>query len=342
MEKRNSLIDILKGAAIIAVLLGHSIIAYPINIQEMTAWGRPLGYFVGSFQMCLFFAVSGYLCSYSGDYISYVKKRVKRILLPYLIFNIAALSARMIFTQFVNREVSGVKEMLVKLICQGEGTTAGYWFLYTIFVMALISPLLYKLIDKKYGNCILAVIVSGCMLLSCTVKITGYFTLGYIVYYLPYYIVGMLVRDRKRGYKNYICADIVALTIYAVAFVYKTIYEINGNYMGYILGFTSVYLLYRLFSKIELPKLLKHHLEVSGRYSLQYYLLNAFVMTGCRVLLITVCGIKNPILIVSLMFLLTYAISYFVSVYIIDSNNLFRFVCGIKIKREGERNIGSK
>ena len=57
MKERSSLIDILKGVAIIAVLLGHSIIVYPINIQEISFWGKPLTYFVGSFHMCLFLLI---------------------------------------------------------------------------------------------------------------------------------------------------------------------------------------------------------------------------------------------------------------------------------------------
>lgn len=333
MEERNSLIDILKGTAMIAVLLGHSIIVYPVNIQGITFWGFPLVAFVSSFQMCLLFAVSGYLCSYKGNYLSYVKKRAKRVLLPYFIFNVAALSARMLFTQFVNRDVGSVKEMIIKLFCQGEGTQAGYWFLYTIFAIALIAPLLCKLIHMKYGKQILVMIGLCCMVLSCTIDITGYFTLEYIVYYLPYYIVGMFIGNRKKSFNHLIYIDVSVFAVYALAFAYKLITKTNEYYLGYILGFTSVYLLWTLFSKIKLPKLLKHHLEMSGIYSLQYYLLNAFVMTGCRVLIVTVCGIKNPIAIVSLMFLLTYAISYVVSVYVIDSNNLLRFVCGLKVKR---------
>lgn len=342
MKERSSLIDILKGVAIIAVLLGHSIIVYPINIQEISFWGKPLTYFVGSFHMCLFFAISGYLCSYKGDYGKYIQKRTKRVLIPYLIFNVAALVARIVFSNFVNRDVSGVREMIIKLLFQGEGTSAGYWFLYAIFIVALVSPFLYKLVNVRYGKQVLVMIGVCCIILRCMFDITGYLSLEHVIYYLPYYIAGMMVRNAKTEYKHNVCITVCALVIYVAAFIYKLQYEPSGKVIDYILGFTGVYLVITIFSKIKLPKIVKHQLEMSGRYSLQYYLLNAFVMTGSRILIVTFFGITNPILIVSLMFVITYIISHIVSVYIIDSNNIFRFVCGLKIKHKESVTVGEQ
>ena len=92
-KKHIDLIDILKGVAIISVLICHSVIVYPVNLEEV-AWCNILKRFVDSYQMPLFFMISGFLCSYKGNYGGYLLARVKRILVPYIVFDAAALLLR--------------------------------------------------------------------------------------------------------------------------------------------------------------------------------------------------------------------------------------------------------
>lgn len=89
-KKHIDLIDILKGVAIISVLICHSVIVYPVNLENV-AWSNALKTFVDSYQMPLFFMISGFLCSYKGNYGGYLLARVKRILVPYIVFDAAAL-----------------------------------------------------------------------------------------------------------------------------------------------------------------------------------------------------------------------------------------------------------
>lgn len=49
-KKHIDLIDILKGVAIISVLICHSVIVYPVNLEEV-AWCNILKRFVDSYQM---------------------------------------------------------------------------------------------------------------------------------------------------------------------------------------------------------------------------------------------------------------------------------------------------
>lgn len=58
-KKHIDLIDILKGVAIISVLICHSVIVYPVNLEEV-AWCNILKRFVDSYQMPLFFMISGF------------------------------------------------------------------------------------------------------------------------------------------------------------------------------------------------------------------------------------------------------------------------------------------
>ena len=87
------------------------------------------------------------------------------------------------------------------------------------------------------------------------------------------------------------------------------------------------------FSLVKMPKFIKNQLMTSGKYSLQYYLLNAFLTTGLRWLIVTKAHITAPALIVLIIFAVCYIVSYLVSKYILDSNNFFRFLCGLKVQK---------
>lgn len=73
--KRESYLDIAKGLGIIMVILGH------IEIGFATKW-------LYSFHLPLFFFVSGICFHYKENFFHYLKKKVKRCLIPYFVFGI--------------------------------------------------------------------------------------------------------------------------------------------------------------------------------------------------------------------------------------------------------------
>ena len=95
-------IDALKGFTIFLVILGHAIIVFPINLHENATclW---LYNFIYSFHMPFFFCLSGFLFSFHEDYRSYLWKKVKRIAVPYLIFNLVDMVPRSMFGFLFNR-----------------------------------------------------------------------------------------------------------------------------------------------------------------------------------------------------------------------------------------------
>ena len=77
-------LDIIKGIAILLVILGHSFSRQPINIGDALP---SFGAFVREFQMPLFFLASGFLWRPLQGRVDYGKK-VRRLLIPYLSFSI--------------------------------------------------------------------------------------------------------------------------------------------------------------------------------------------------------------------------------------------------------------
>lgn len=103
MKERIVEIDSLKGFAIFLVIAGHAIIVYPINLQQQFVWCGFLQRFIYMFHMPLFFMISGFCFSYYGDYVKFIKKKIERLLIPYLAFSFITLVPRTLFTSLVNR-----------------------------------------------------------------------------------------------------------------------------------------------------------------------------------------------------------------------------------------------
>ena len=82
---RDNTIDLLRGIAILVVYLGHSLLYHPIDMQVLYPWGHQLGTSIESFNMPLFFILSGYLFAMSKKGIKeQYEGKVKRLLIPYL------------------------------------------------------------------------------------------------------------------------------------------------------------------------------------------------------------------------------------------------------------------
>ncbi len=331
MNKKIEIIDILKGVAILLVILAHSIITFPIDIVNNVKWANMLSYAITRLHMPMFFIISGYLCSFKGNYLEYILKRVKRILVPYLVFNLAISLCRMLFTNFTNRRVTDLKDLLLKILLHSD-SSAGYWFLYTMFMIALISPILKILLGKKYGNYYLLLIALSCFVTSCLFTVPEILSINNLLFFMPFYIFGMILSGKGFSFDNYKIKPLVivlGIMIYAIGFGVGYYTDFNDILCDYLQCFSGCVLIAILFAKISMAKFIKNRLLISGKYSLQYYLINAFIITGSRMFLVNVLNITNPIVIVLGIFIITYTVSELVSKYVIDTNKLFRTICGM-------------
>ena len=81
---RDRSLDIGKGLAILFVYLGHSILYHPIQMGAIP-WCHTLAQFIVSFNMPMFFIISGYLFSKTRKSTAELYKgKAMRILVPYL------------------------------------------------------------------------------------------------------------------------------------------------------------------------------------------------------------------------------------------------------------------
>lgn len=261
-------VDVVKGIAILLVILGHSFCQYPVNVGENFP---VLASVVRSFQMPLFFMASGFLFSLNTPFSLFLKKKLRRIVIPFFVFGLLSVSLKYAAAPFTRNGSIDMAEALLGII-QGHS----YWFLYTLMLLMTVS----LLVKNKWMLLTMSVIsISICALTD--IESVNLFTIGRTVYYFPYFIFGLFLRQgygliKKMSHKYKIFAAFVLGLGYILAMIYGTVSEGASCYVIALLGSLMVWFSVLCLVQFNL-RLLKHF----GRYSLQYYLNHLLIMLPC-------------------------------------------------------------
>ena len=191
-KKQIEWINILRGFAIILIVLGHAI-GYSKKLNILTIY-------LSSFYVPLFFFISGYLHNEDKkeELIVFIKRKAKRILIPYFVFAILSLIPYYLFASGIQSNLSSTKNISSNIlqsilwIIYGSGhgenlsQNTPLWFLPCFFIVVLIAKLVSYL-SKKYKHK-LKYIGIGIFFL-----IIGYIVYKYFNYPFPFNIETALV-----------------------------------------------------------------------------------------------------------------------------------------------------
>ncbi len=236
-------IDIAKGIGICLVVIGHT-----------AGLSAGLHDFIYLFHMPLFFIISGYL--YHGthnDYKSYIKKKAKRLLTPFLFFFI--LPAVVLFVK------TNELEVFYSWIKDETFFVSPIWFLYVMFFTTIIYPLFQKLTIWT--------------ILSCTIWFLSthfhfYAFIDTIILSLMFFAIGNSIRAIRIQYNwSYIIVCIFIL-IFTVAVCrplinYRSFHFENIGFIGIIgTALMGGYAVVGISKKIENIRLLNQILTWLG------------------------------------------------------------------------------
>lgn len=325
-------IDLLRGVAILLMITGHSFIVHPISIQEVP-WCAALRHWIYTFHMELFFLLAGsvYHCS---DYRKYIGKKIDRLAVPYLFVGLIALLLHSAGLEVVNKQTS-FGAGLVKLLTQG----GNYWFLYALFVLYLIYPLIERICRKPWMEYALA--FGGVIALISFVELPELFEIRKVFYYIPYFVLGrylvkLLQSDKVNS--HWVNAGLFAIAL-AIYIGMDRLFEIYPNVIlvRYIRAVAMIlvlyvpihYLLRSVDRECGLAKRMERFLTVCSTYSLQLYLFNGFVLVIVRTLVVSVLGIHNPFVIVSSLVLGNLLVTLLVCIYLLPKTKWLAWLCGI-------------
>lgn len=310
-------IDSLKGFAIFMVVLGHAIIHFPVDLHQVP-WCETLFRMVSGLHMPLFFAISGFCFSFRGSYREFLRKKFRRILLPYYVFNLIALVPRALLPQFVNRPQSVTDSLIDILLYGGE-----YWFLLTLFLIFTFYPVIYRWQAQSRNRQI--AVAAICLVLSLVRIETEVLTLNLISGYLFFFNLGVLLKlnnvrlfgQRLPEGRRLLPAGLALIWLLLLFSPWAGQLEVFVS----LLGITVCCFLARL-------KLFNDLFARFGKFSLQIYLLNGFLLVISRTIICRLTG--DPVLIVGFNMLVDFLAAYLGIKYICNRFKLFRVLMGLE------------
>lgn len=191
LHRRSVAADLMRGIAAICLIIDHSIISTPVDLSKIS-WCKWLGDFISIYDLPLFFLVAGYVFNCTS-YKNYLLKKLIRIGIPYLFFS----SISIVFHCFAGSLLAGggttIQEGVVDLIFHG----GEYWFLYTIFLIYLVFPLISYFFKNNETLCLFGLLIFVGFA-SLNVK-SNLFLINRILRYLPYFYAGWLLKKKLQG-----------------------------------------------------------------------------------------------------------------------------------------------
>lgn len=166
---RNSIIDSMKGLAIIFVVWGHSI--QFVKKDSLNFFDNPLFITIYSFHMPFFMLLSGYLFYFSlkRKASSIIKRKFMQLIIPSIAWFIAE-------SIFVGRDIN--------LINIRYGAIYAFWFLSALFAVSIVYTICHS-ISKQYS------VVLYLLIFSISLAYGDDWNMDKIKFMAPYFIAGI-------------------------------------------------------------------------------------------------------------------------------------------------------
>mmetsp|Transcript_139520 Transcript_139520/g.347940 ORF Transcript_139520/g.347940 Transcript_139520/m.347940 type:complete len:360 (-) Transcript_139520:534-1613(-) len=152
---RNPEIDWIKAIGIVTVVLIHSLpTTLTGQISDMDGWiGRMTRFAVPGFLACSGFLFAG---SRSSRKISAMQQRLKRLLLPYLVFSVAAWCQTKVWAMSIPYLEDTTPFILKLLFCAALGP---YYYVFLIVCLVLVTPLIARIPRRAFPVVLVAALL---------------------------------------------------------------------------------------------------------------------------------------------------------------------------------------
>lgn len=307
-------IDNLKGFAIFTVIIGH--------LTERIYGCEGFNSFIYSFHMALFFFLSGYTnkinLSTFKESISFIKKRCRTLLLPYISFSLLGII------------IHGYASTYSYFI---EEARMGLWFLPTLFCMCLLLCVLTIISKMNIKKIIYTAIIIQIFLLLCKYycnpTITQLFLIRHLTTYWIFFIIGIIFREKTIKLSEKMGACFISLFVIGWFISYKT--GISNEIIRQIIRLIGTLSFIYLFKNEKLISKLRFF-NYYGKNTLAIYILHYYFLEGIKSSLSAI-EISSPLLLIILLCILSYIIAKLCLVVqsIITTNKYLSYIMlGIK------------
>jgi fucose 4-O-acetylase-like acetyltransferase len=209
-KPRDAFFDNAKYLAILLVAIGHS--WEPLKGDSRVLQG--LYMVVYTFHMPAFIVISGYFSRSFDMRPARLKRLLTGVAVPYILFEIAY----SLFSRYANDDPHQKITLLDPLYLT--------WFLCSLFIWRLTTPI-WKLVRHP-----LAVALGIAMLASCTPELTDDFDLQRTAQFLPYFVLGLVLRPEHFQWVRRRAMRVLAVPLFAsaVVFGYWAVPRMNASW----------------------------------------------------------------------------------------------------------------
>ena len=239
-ENRNQFVDIMRGIAMLLVVLGHTMTGCTVDSQKSFLFN-----IIWSLQMPLFILISGYVTKYSRPISDgkglrkYVKRRTVSYMQPWVVWSF--LVRGIIFGQdgFLN-----VKHLLWNM-------DSGYWFLATIWTISMIFGVASFVAERASKENLLKkqIVLLGCYLAGMVLLVgigvilgLSFFAIKLTLYYMPFYYAGFLygqfddrMKESETGKKMIDSVVAICFVMWLFVILRFSLYEMSDGGAAIIL-----------------------------------------------------------------------------------------------------------
>jgi len=297
MKKNIQEMLLARGVGILLVTLGHS---EPVKFVYPKLFA-----FIYTFHMPLFFFLSGFFAGALlrvdslHTYFQVVGRKIKFLIVPYLVVSISYIFLKSVFASQVRRPVV-IHDVFIDILFFPDQSPALFlWFLYTLMMMVLLTPLVSKI--KWY------IVLAALVILSMIdVPITLFSLNTFCKYYLYYFVALQLGTQKELFFKFLRKKYFFPVLVPIMGLLYGLLirhYFVFGSVLMAFIGMATVLTLcfsYRhVLPERSISYLGKHSFEI---YLLQYYFIFPvsvvclkFFPPGAVVLFSFIVGILGPV-----------------------------------------------
>ena len=330
MKERYKELDLMKGLAIILVFLFHSLQIGKYNFMGLNDLTKIIFINAHHFMMPLFFIISGFLSNSGKEYSlkKYYISKLKRLLVPYLFINLIDFIPRTLFPNLVNSKFGGIREVLF----YGTKIT---WFVYTLFIIFMLFPLIEKFIIKKDKYYLFGVFILFINYLGFTEKIE-IFSVNTVVYYFIYFYLGYIIKPfyKENIYNGIFTSNkfFIILSIVFLGLFYKFLLVTFFTKILFVLMSLIFYL--NLAKRIREKSSICKLLTFFGKNSLTFYLFDGFASVICRTIILKTIPIERTTLCIVLLFISKTLLMFIAIRFIVVKSSILSFLLGASVEKK--------
>jgi surface polysaccharide O-acyltransferase-like enzyme len=214
------------------------------------------------------------------------------------------------------------------------------WFVYVLFEIVVLFPLLKKIInDRKSYAILLTLILMGVYWLWGQ-KIE-FLCISRVTYYMVYFLIGHILRMMNettpsifekmsqvfsKYYVRFLAVLVLALADAGFIFAEQSVTGLSQYLLGVTVALLGSYIFYLLVCSVQ-TQTLRDILKDLGQYSLQIYLFNGYFIAVSRTLIHNILNISNVVILASINFFVGIVCNY-IWCFWITKIKIVKVLCG--------------